>query len=60
MPSKTRAQERFFAMCANNAEKARGKCPPAKVSREWHAADKRLARKGRGRLHKRGKSRKRR
>ena len=29
-----------MAICAHHPEKARGKCPPAKVAREFNAADK--------------------
>lgn len=39
MPSKSKAQARFMAMCAHGTH-ARGKCPPAAVSAEFNAADK--------------------
>lgn len=35
MPAKTKKQQRFMAMCANNPGKARGKCPSKKVAREF-------------------------
>jgi len=38
MPSKTRAQARFFAACAHGA--GYSSCPPAKVSKEFNRADK--------------------
>ena len=40
MPSKTAKQARFMAMCAHSPGKAKGKCPPQKVSREFNQADK--------------------
>lgn len=42
MPSKTKKQARFMALCANPSgrRKARGKCPPKSVAREFAAADR--------------------
>ena len=42
MPSKTRKQRNFMAMCASSKgrAKAKGKCPPKKVAREFVKADK--------------------
>jgi hypothetical protein len=34
MPAKTKRQQRFMAMCSTRA-KAKGKCPPAKVAKEF-------------------------
>lgn len=38
MPSSSKKQERFMAACAHGAKL--DKCPPRKVSREFHEADK--------------------
>ena len=35
MPAKTLKQQRFMALCATNPSKAKGKCPPKKVAREF-------------------------
>jgi hypothetical protein len=35
MPAKTPRQQRFMALCANAPAKARGKCPPKGVAREY-------------------------
>lgn len=37
MPAKTKRQQRFMAMCLTpkGRKKARGKCPPKKVAREF-------------------------
>jgi hypothetical protein len=35
MPAKTKKQQRFMAMCAHTPSKAKGKCPPKKVAREF-------------------------
>ena len=40
MPSVTGKQARFMAGCRHNPEAMHGKCPPAKVSREFNEADK--------------------
>lgn len=42
MPSKTAKQHRFMAMCSTpkGRKKARGKCPPLKVAREFRHADR--------------------
>ena len=40
MPSRSSKQAKFMAMCSHSPERAKGKCPPAKVSREFNAADK--------------------
>lgn len=39
MASKSAAQARYMAGCANNPEKMK-KCPPRKVAREYHEKDK--------------------
>ena len=42
MPAKTERQARFMRMCAHSPGKARGKCPPKKVAREFmHTKKKR-------------------
>lgn len=48
MPSRTEKQRRFMEMCSTREgrKKAKGKCPPQKVAREYRAADRRKARKG--------------
>lgn len=45
MPSKTKKQANFMRLCKNAPSKARKKCPPKKVSREFVAADKRKSRR---------------
>jgi hypothetical protein len=42
MPSKTKKQARFMAMCATpkGRKKAKGKCPPLKVAREYAKHDR--------------------
>lgn len=35
MPAKTAKQYGFMQLCANNPEKARGKCPPRSVAKEY-------------------------
>lgn len=47
MPSKTRKQHNFMAMCASSKgrAKAKGKCPPKKVAKEFMKADKARTRK---------------
>ena len=48
MPSKTKKQARFMAMCATpkGRKKAKGKCPPKRVAKEYarHDRGKRSAR----------------
>ena len=43
MPSKTKKQANFMRMCASSEgrKKAKGKCPPKKVAKEFAQADKR-------------------
>jgi len=41
MPAKTKRQQRFMAMCANNPGMAKGKCPPKKVAQEFSHLKKR-------------------
>lgn len=43
MPGKTAKQRRFMGMCttAKGRKKARGKCPPKKVAREFARKPKR-------------------
>ena len=43
MPSKTKKQARFMAMCATpkGRKKAKGKCPPKKVAKEYARHDRR-------------------
>jgi hypothetical protein len=42
MPSKTKKQARFMAMCATpkGRKKAKGKCPPIRVSKEYARHDR--------------------
>ena len=40
MPSKTKKQHNFMALCAHNPAKAKGKCPAPKVARDFLQADK--------------------
>ena len=40
MPSSTAKMARFMAMCAHSPGAAHGKCPPAKVAKEFNQADK--------------------
>lgn len=35
MPAKSSKQQKFMAICAHSPGKAKGKCPPAKVAREF-------------------------
>jgi hypothetical protein len=37
MPAKTRKQQKFMGMCSTTAgrKKAKGKCPPVKVAKEF-------------------------
>ena len=35
MPAKSAKQQRYMGMCANNPGKAKGKCPPKKVAKEF-------------------------
>lgn len=35
MPAVTPKMQRFMGICANHPEKAKGKCPPKKVAREF-------------------------
>ena len=35
MPSVSQAQQQFMAMCEHHPEKARKRCPPKKVAREF-------------------------
>jgi hypothetical protein len=35
MPAKTKRMQRFMGMCAHSPGKAKGKCPPMKVAREF-------------------------
>lgn len=41
MPSKTKAQRNFMRMCSSSGgrAKAKGKCPPKKVAKEYVKAD---------------------
>ena len=39
MPSTSDKQARFMAMCAHNPKHAKGKCPPAKVAKEYSQGD---------------------
>lgn len=43
MPSKSKKQHNFMAMCASSKgrQKAKGKCPPESVAEEYVRADKR-------------------
>lgn len=43
MPAKTRRQQRYMAMCSTGKDrkKARGKCPPMKVAKEFRHMRKR-------------------
>lgn len=41
MPSKSKAQHNFMAMCAHSPKHAQGKCPPVKVAMEYVKADSR-------------------
>ena len=42
MPSKSPKQKRLMAACANpKARRTMKKCPPLKVAKEFHQADKR-------------------
>jgi len=52
MPSKTRKQARLMAAAAHNPAVARKTGVPQSVAREFHAADKSQARKGKGPLRK--------
>lgn len=45
MPSSTKKQARFMAACAHGWKPSSGKCPPAKVSKEFNQADKAKARR---------------
>jgi hypothetical protein len=51
MPSKTAKQARFMRMCASTRgrKKAKGKCPPQSVAREFTRADSRKKRKHKAR-----------
>lgn len=42
MPSKSQSQHNFMGLCSTpkGRAKAKGKCPPAKVAKEYVAADK--------------------
>lgn len=40
MPYKSSKQKRFFRMCANSPQKAKGKCPPKRVIEEFEKAEK--------------------
>lgn len=40
MPAKTRKQQQFMAICAHTPGKAKGKCPPKKVAREFSRSRK--------------------
>jgi hypothetical protein len=40
MPSKSKAQARFFAVMANNPKARKKHGMSAKVAKEWHNADK--------------------
>lgn len=46
MPAKTRKQQRYMAMCSTPAgrKKARGKCPPVKVAKEFRRLKKKAKR----------------
>lgn len=39
MPYESNKQRKFFEMCRNNPSKAKGKCPPKKVVKEFHDAE---------------------
>jgi len=43
MPAKTRRQQRYMAMCSTSKgrAKAKGKCPPLKVAKEFRHMAKR-------------------
>lgn len=45
MPSKSKKQHNFMAMCANNPKSATKKCPPKSVAKEYIAADKKKSKK---------------
>lgn len=47
MPSKSKAQERFFAMVANDPKKAKDAGIKSSVAKEWHNADKDQSKKTR-------------
>ena len=49
MPSKTAKQARFMQGCAHSPRAMKGKCPPAKVAKEFARADARKGSKARGR-----------
>lgn len=38
MPARSKAQQRFMAMCAHNPKHAQGTCPPPDVAREFARA----------------------
>jgi hypothetical protein len=43
MPAKSKAQQKFMAMCEHNPEKAKGKCPSKDVAKEFaHTSGKKL------------------
>lgn len=44
MPAKTKKQQQFMAICAHTPSKAKGKCPPKKVAREFSRSRKSGAR----------------
>jgi hypothetical protein len=35
MPAKSKAQQKFMAMCEHDPEKAKGKCPSKSVAKEF-------------------------
>lgn len=45
MPAKTKKQQQFMAICAHTPSKAKGKCPPKKVAREFSRSRKSRARR---------------
>lgn len=46
MPAKSGKQFRFMAMCANNPERVKGKCPPKSVAKEFvHKTGSKLRKK---------------
>jgi hypothetical protein len=40
MPAVSKKQQRFMALCSHHPEKAKGKCPPKKVAKEFPRAPK--------------------
>lgn len=40
MPAKSRKQQQFMAVCANNPGNVKGKCPPKSVAKEFYKKPK--------------------